>query len=563
MQLIHDLKEAGQDFEFYPTTAEIIGALVRDMAKQNDEIRYSRRHQGKGSLDSILDVGAGNGKVLKSIRATMENRNSKAESYDRLHISNYYAIEKSPLLCGQLDESIFIIGTDFHEQTLISKTADVLFSNPPYSEFEAWAVKIIRECAGVLVYLVIPERWENSLPIADALAFRGVKAHIVGRYDFANSEDRTARAKVHLLRIDYADTKETAFERTFREEFAAFIATFGKSPKGKKAAWGDDDEDEPKAAPTGKGRFASLVVGENYPSALVALYNEDMAKVYRNYQAAAQLDADLLREFDIDPARIMGCLKERLTGLRQLYWHELFERMRPITERLTSKSRDALLSQLKANVNVDFTTSNIHAVIVWALKNANRFIDSQLVGVYENMIDKCNVKLYKSNKRAFVDGWRHEETGNSHYLLDYRIVTHRVGGTCSESWRGESGLEKRAFEFISDLLTIAGNLNFATTDLWALSYEDWKPGEAREFAYLTPKKTRETLVEVRAFKNGNLHLKLNQKFILALNVEHGRIKGWLKNPMEAAEELQDPQAAAVFQSNYQLAAGQTHNLLAA
>lgn len=557
--LIETLKDAGQDYEFYPTTTEIIGALVKDLSGFKARAS-SRAHYDRVTLDSILDIGAGNGKVLKSIRNAMENRDKGKDSWDRLSIDTFYAIEKSPILCGQLDESIFIIGTDFHEQSLIAKTASVIFSNPPYSEYETWAVKIIRECAGVVAYLVIPERWEASVKIADALKFRGVKAHIVGRFDFEDSEDRTARAKVHLLRVDYSEAKESAFERTFKDEFAAFIATFEKTPK-------PDDGNEAKTygEPKRPSRFSALVVSESYPSALVALYNDDMAKVHRNYQAAAALDADLLREFDIDPARIMGCLKERLTGLRQLYWHELFDRMQPITRRLTARSRELLLSQLRANVNVDFTVSNIHAVIVWALKNANRFLDSQLVDVYENMVEKANVKMYKSNTRAFVDGWRYERSPeNTHFLLDYRIVTHRVGGTSGNSWgRSCCGLEDRAYTFISDLLTVAGNLGFHTSDLWALSYEDWKPGESRSFDYVPEVGKRQPLVEVRAFKNGNLHLKLNQKFILALNVEHGRIKGWIKNPAEAAEELQDPQAAALYQSNYKLAAGQTHNLLAA
>ena len=75
------------------------------------------------------------------------------------------------------------------------------------------------------------------------------------------------------------------------------------------------------------------------------------------------------------------------------------------------------------------------------------------------------------------------------------------------------------------------------------------------------KKRKELLFDVRAFKNRNLHLRLNQRFILALNVEHGRLKGWLNSPQEAATELRDPEAAKFFRSNLQLNAGNPTLLL--
>jgi hypothetical protein len=50
---------------------------------------------------------------------------------------------------------------------------------------------------------------------------------------------------------------------------------------------------------------------------------------------------------------------------------------------------------------------------------------------------------------------------------------------------------------------------------------------------------------------------MNQKFALALNVEYGRLKGWLKSGAEAVEELKDPEAAKYFGKHLQLG---THSL---
>jgi hypothetical protein len=49
--------------------------------------------------------------------------------------------------------------------------------------------------------------------------------------------------------------------------------------------------------------------------------------------------------------------------------------------------------------------------------------------------------------------------------------------------------------------------------------------------------------------------------MLALNVEHGRLKGWLRSGQEAARELDEPAAAQYFNSNAQLAAGDPTLLL--
>lgn len=46
-------------------------------------------------------------------------------------------------------------------------------------------------------------------------------------------------------------------------------------------------------------------------------------------------------------------------------------------------------------------------------------------------------------------------------------------------------------------------------------------------------------MEIRAFLNGNLHIKFNQQFMLALNVEVGRLLGWSHTAQEAAHDLNE------------------------
>lgn len=69
--LVAELKDNQQDFEWYPTTDEIIEAIKNDLENQKLDGKYS-----------VLDCGAGDGRVLNALT---EGRK--------------YAIEKSkPLL---------------------------------------------------------------------------------------------------------------------------------------------------------------------------------------------------------------------------------------------------------------------------------------------------------------------------------------------------------------------------------------------------------------------------------------------------------------------------------
>lgn len=540
--LIAEVRAADQDHEFYPTTNAIIAALIAAIGPAH-EPRYNRDR----SVTSFLDIGAGNGKVLEAVR--------KGCGIDEL-----YAIEKSAILTNALANDIMVIGTDFHEQSLLTKAVDVIFCNPPYSEYEEWSYKIIRESAAPTAYLVIPERWERSTRIADALKFREATTRKIGTFDFEDAEDRRARAHVHLLRVDFKtadrwekNSIEDAFARFFDEQFAHLGSNESKSADEIRAERREKEDAQVKSA------FSALVPGPSYPEALVNLYNEEMAKIQTNYKLVAALDSAVMAELKIFPGTIMRCLYDRLKNLKLKYWEELFSRLTTVTERLTSKSRRKLLETLQRHVQVDLTVPNICAVMVWVIKNANQFMDSQLVETYLHMVDKCNVKLYKSNHSAWVeDRWRgrDEPEKNSRYALERRIVTHRIGGI-KNGYSFEKGLADTAAEFLGDLTTLANNLGFRCDEMmrqWVqpACAREWVSGATQTFRCLDREGHSIVLFDARAFLNGNMHIRFNPKFMLALNVEFGRLRGWLHNPSEAVSEMADPEAADYFKMNHQL-----------
>ena len=80
------------------------------------------------------------------------------------------------------------------------KKMDCIFCNPPYSEFEEWAEKIILEGNSKKIVLVIPERWRNSERIKFALEKRKYTFDSIGFFDFQNAE-RKARANVEVIGV--------------------------------------------------------------------------------------------------------------------------------------------------------------------------------------------------------------------------------------------------------------------------------------------------------------------------------------------------------------------------
>lgn len=517
-QLLKEVKEAGQDFEWYPTTPEIIRKVVTNI---------SQHGSGYRSAPTILDVGAGDGRFLREAKKEMPS-------------ATCYGIEKSTILCRELAKHAFIIGADAMQQSYFTKTIDATFCNPPYKEYVDWSVKLIRETSIGNLFLVIPDRWKTNLEIQEALAYRGATGMSLGTFDFLNAE-RQARCTVEIVKIRFKSEENDAFKLFFEETFPDLRKEFEK---------------EDKETSSRSDSFANLVPGESYVESIINLYNLDMEKVRGNYDRIAGLDIGLMKEFQVSPESIMVALREKLSSLRVAYWTELFSKMEKITTRLTSKRRRELLETLRKNVHVDFNHGNVLSVLIWIMENANNGIKDQLIEVYGRMISKANVVNYKSNKKVFVDNrWRYsdEKEPNSHYALERRIVLTGEGGI-DRGWSGEkSEISERSSNFIKDLLTVAHTLGFAgeMNDPRLDRYAVWQSGTSEEFKGTFHGK-EVTIFDVKAFFNGNLHVRMNQEFALVLNVEHGRLNGWIRTPKEAVDELGDKNASKYFDTTLKL-----------
>ena len=519
-----ELTEAQQDFEWYPTTDEMIGAVVKDLKRRAAEDHYYDRKE-KPRIGSVLDIGAGDGRVLKAL----------AEKCD---CSNLYAIEKATPLIEQMPANIAIVGTDFEGQTLIDKDVGVIFCNPPYSRYEDWAVKIIKEGLCERMYLILPQRWSSSARIKAALETRETEAKVIWSGDFTHAE-RQARAVVDIVCIPMmvkedgynSDKKKDPFDAWFHETFPEVEALNHFKDEDRK-------QDEPHID-------HALLKGYNLVERLAELYGKELKSMLASYRALCSIDPALLATVGVKAAEVKDGLHKKISGLKNKYWQELFDHLDKITARLASNSRKAIVDKMGSAVHVDFTADNAYAVVIWVLKNANEYIDSQVVALFKDLSRPENVKNYKSNQRTWdAEQWRYlnNERWNdskrevpSRYKLEYRIVTRKynaIGGNGhSYEWDYQGGLHKDCHDMLGDICTIANNLGFPCD--YSGRVRHWTSGGAQEF-YLD---NGETLMRVRAFMNGNIHIQFNQDFIKALNIEASRLLGWIKSPKEACDEM--------------------------
>lgn len=393
--------------------------------------------------------------------------------------------------------------------------------------------------------MVVPIRWQNSSRIAAILKSRGLKASPIKTFDFLNA-DRAARTTVHVLRIE-CNVSERSWRRleAFDDPFTLWFEENFKIDTLKdslsKYDIGQDVRDSTK-----RQIQQGLVAGGDLVAVLEQLYAHELETLIGTYKKLEEVDGVLLKELNVDMKGLREALKLKISSLKDVYWRELFDNLSQVTEKLTTQSRKTMLDTLTEHTHVDFSQSNARAILIWVIKNANQYLDNQVIQLVRRMTEEANVVLYKSNSTTFgKEQWRYGNTPENlaRYSLDYRVVLHRVGGISIPRFSWEQGkkgeLTGAASDLLSDILAVAGNLGFDVVDKRAnVVLKDWNRGKNETFYFFDHQK-RETvpLCDVRAFENQNLHIKFNQQFLVKLNIEFGRLMGWLRNWPDAVDEM--------------------------
>lgn len=531
-QLVKEQKKNGEETEFYPTTQEMVNKIASYLNKN-----------AENTISKILDIGCGNGCFFEKLDNADCYYDSNAkwedEAYHRkLHKPDKYGIEKSLFLLNNCPDNITILGTDFMQNNLIDKPVDLIFCNPPYSEFKPWMKKILTEANSKYIVMIVPSRWSDDESVKKIINDRNFDYEIISTDNFLDAE-RKARAIVDIIffKPKSVNFDGRSYEEKIKDPFDYWFENTFKINAEKEETYSYEENESKKESIRNE-----LTEGKNVAEVLVKLYNRDMEALYKNYKALEGLDCSLLNELKINIKDLKKGIKMKLEGLKSLYWHELFDHYDKITSRLTSKKREEILHKLGENINIDFTEENIYQLTFWIIRNANRLFDEQLTDYFYELCNSQNIHRYKSNKRWNEDEWRYikDKANKSHHYysynreevtnvqLDYRIV---VTGTSNfeYSWyRNRTGddLTKEALNFIHDTEIIANNLGFPI--------KIWDSDIGSNF---NARLKGEVFINFKLYKNGNRHLKFDPAFMKKLNIEMARINGWIHDKREAEKEF--------------------------
>ncbi|AVS37996.1 DUF4942 domain-containing protein [Campylobacter coli] len=488
------IKEANQDFEWYPTTEEMINSLINGL-----NVKY---------LTSVLDIGAGDGRVLDMLN-------------NKISIDNLYSIEKSELLIQAMSKNILNIGRDFWETSLVEKQVDLIFCNPPYSEYENWMTRIIKEANFDTLAFIVPERWKENIFIQQAIQQRGLDYKIIDSFDFLNAE-RKARAKVDLIVFKPKPDDKDSFEFFLEERFGFTMPNdrFDKIEKEKKAV----DELHSQC---------NIIKSEDLVDFLLNKYNEELKLYIDSIENLSKVNNSVLEYLDIDKSKVLKGLEARLKRIKAIYWDELFKKLSPISSKVISRIRSSLSSSVITKAHIEFNRGNIESVLCWFAKNINEHIELSYLNFFDRLSKENNAFLYKSNQRFDYGNWRYrkseyddtDEFKNIKLKLDYRIVVPYLAQV--DHWRHN----EQTNEFMQDLKVIANNLGFSFSCEF---YFKFNAGESGSI-YLD---NGAKFFEYKAYKNGNVHFKFSQDFMAKFNLAVGRLRNWLTKE-EAKEEFKD------------------------
>lgn len=523
--IVKHLKTNSEDFEWYPTTKSQL-----DLVRFYIELHHRKDYNGVLNID-VMDIGSGDGRALQ--RFTDGGKR--------------FIIEKSTILLKSLSniENSFVIGTDFHQQSLIDKQCDVIFCNPPYSEFEHWVSVIIKTCNCQQLYLIIPDRWKESKSINEALHSRNVKAKVLESSDFLDG-DRIARAKVDVIEVNFIREKfskgasvKGAFDLFFEENFTKDDAT-------KENRYSDlmDEYDTVEDAQSVKNE---LVKNDGLVNVLERFYNRDLENIFDDYKRISELDKTLLLEVGVSFESMKESLRMKLKSTKAKYWSKLFNNLDVIKRRFTQEQRTNFIKNLTEHSSVEFSIANCHGVILWALEQANTLRDTMIQTTIDYITHDCEVNGYKSNEKVFVKNKHKYNNMDEPFKLDYRLVTERMG-KIDFTWT-KPRLYGRDENCVHDLKVIGYLLGF---DLYeGDKIDDLDTGKSYNFHY-TKDGVQHILFDIKWFKKGTAHIRFSQEFMMKINVEMGRIKGWVFTKDDVKEEfdVSDEEASKLITNHF-------------
>lgn len=558
--LINELKLNNQDFEFYPTTDEIIDVIKQDMFSNfTSTSKYKKTFSKYSDIEkglflsmsisnekiSILDIGAGNGQTLNKLASFLNGFKFNDVYYSQSDVLNYdsptsrelkvqkYAIEKSSILAhGFKANNINFVGSDFFE-TSLSKF-DVIFCNPPYSNYKLWINNLLNNIIGQpVIYLVIPSLWKEDNNLNELFKKQNVEITILDSFDFLQA-DRVARVNVDVLKLKVLDSKnplKDSIQNLFKQNFK------------------EDIKDELKFEQKENKQNLINLNKQDYPTFICNEYNKEINSLNSALTEISKISLSSLETiFGLDLNGIVYKFSNLKSNVCNKYWNLIIDKVCTIEKRLIKRHRTNLLSNI-IDKNLDFNLSNIYYIIEQIVSITSEKLNEQVLDVYNELLVNSPVEKYKSNKRIFSD--------NDTELKDQRVkLTPRIilelgywNKAIETDWQNKptNKLSGYAIDKINDILIVIKSLGFETS--FNPANETFEKGKTKSILGTFNGKEI-NILDLKAFLNGNLHIKLNKDILIKFNIVKGILEGWVNSASEIMDEFEVNEEQAINALNF-------------
>jgi len=534
-KIVKVLTQNNEDHEWYPTTDEILAAMNQDLHglftkgnlagytrdRRNEYFGYdwnrdreTKKDKYTYSINTFLDVGAGDGRVFGAIKGVNGD----------VTIEKNYGIEIAQSQADDLiNRNVFIIGRDFFKTTLIDKRYSVIFSNPPFSIYVPWVRKLLDEANFGVMYLVLPQRWETGIGKDPMLKTYEVKK--IGEFDF-HGADRTARARVNLVRIN---PKPRKIEDRYRGRSIDTHIEYGNEDAPDSfERWmenhiGQFKNEDPELEEAREVKLKNAAFED-----LVENYEYDLNSLLEAFKALGKLPFRVIEALGMDRKSILETIKENIKTLKHRYWRLAFDRISAINSRLTHDTRKKMLDQMEEFNTLDFNEDNLYSIIVWVVKHFNEYTGEQILSVFDKLTSQDYIRAYKSNVHWIEDNWRYgSKPKPEKYKLDYRLVTH-----CYKSYRYDSCV-------VDDFIVICRSLGYYIHENTYLDIE--RLGAEQRFYTVNGI----LAFTVRLYKNRNAHMKVNQDLMMKFNIEVAKLRKWINNHRDIEDEFEVSEEEAI------------------
>jgi hypothetical protein len=275
-------------------------------------------------------------------------------------------------------------------------------------------------------------------------------------------------------------------------------------------------------------------------------YEKEKETLRQAFSVIGKLPMDVIKMLGQDKASMLEIIKKAIEGLKSKYWRAAFDKLESVQKRMTIKTRDRIFEKIGEFKTLDFNADNIYSIVIWIINNCNIGVLYQIGEVFDEMTNKEYIEGYKSNRHWTKSDWRHTDKSWKYEKLPPRW---KLGLDCRIVINTYFSYSYDKYSVIDDFIVICRNLGFPIVAHCKPNYT-LHSTEQRFFT-----EDGELAFTMRYYTgNMNAHLKINKKLLMKFNVEVAKIRKWMSDPGDVAEEfnVSEEEAAQIWNSGLAL-----------